>query len=416
MTNERLFDIRNSQFTENNSNRGVMESRVQKIKQKFLDVYGDAGGGRRLAVVRAPGRVNIIGEHTDYNEGYVMPMAVDRDILVAAQRRTDRMFSVYSMDFDEKIQVPLATLKYHSEDGWANYAKGVIWALLGAGHKLEGYNMVLEGNLPQGAGLASSAALELAVACAATVLGDWPWDPVSMAKLCQRAENQFMSVNCGIMDQLAVAAGKAGHALFLDCRSLEFENIPVNFQDAQFVVVHSGVSRGLKNSEYNTRREECEAACKALKEKNPKYLSLRDVGVVAFERHKSVLPGKLRARAEHVVYENDRVLKARQALASGDAKALGALMVKSHRSLQKLYQVSCDEIDTLVEIAMQLEGVLGARLTGAGFGGCTVNLVAKDKVETFMDQLSRQYKKVTNLKAMMIPCEPSDAVKEIEGD
>ncbi len=390
-----------------------MNERWGKLRQKFLEVYGDAGGGKRLVLVQAPGRVNLIGEHTDYNEGYVLPMALDRGVLVAAQRRSDKTLSLYSMDFDEKIQVPLANLKYLPEDGWANYPKAVFWSLLNAGHKLEGYNLVISGNLPQGAGLSSSAALELAVAYAATALGDWPWEAVPMAKLCQRAENQFVGVQCGIMDQLAVSAAERGKAIFLDCRSLEFEGIPVAFDKAQFVVIYSGISRGLKGSEYNQRREECQQALKLLQARNPKYTALRDVGVVAFERHKSALSGRLRQRAEHVVYENDRVLKARQALAQGDAEAFGKLMTRSHQSLQRLFQVSCEELDSLVEIALQTPGVHGARLTGAGFGGCTINLVEKDAVENFKETIARQYKKKTSIQAQFFPCLPSGGVAEV---
>jgi galactokinase len=388
-----------------------VKDKAEKLKAKFLEVFGD--NGRKLAVVKSPGRVNLIGEHTDYNEGYVLPMAVDREIWVAAQRRTDRMLALYSADFDEKIQVPSANLKYLADDGWANYPKGVLWALENSGHRPEGYNILISSTIPQGAGLSSSAALELAVALAMTVLGDWPWDAVSMAKLCQRAENQFVGVNCGIMDQLAVAATKASCALFLDCRSLEFQHVPVNFSDAQFVVVNSGVTRGLKGSEYNTRREECQQALKVLQGKNPKYQALRDVGVVAFERYKSNLPGKLRMRAEHVVYENDRVLKAREALASGDAAAFGSLMVKSHRSLQKLYEVSCPELDTLVDYALAIPGVHGARLTGAGFGGCTINLVANGAVENFKTTLVREYRRKINLQATVMPCVPNGPAEEI---
>src|SRR4051812_24527392 len=189
-----------------------MNEKAEKLKHKFVEIFGDLG--RKIAVAKAPGRVNLIGEHTDYNEGFVLPMAIDKEIWVAAQRRTDRMLSVYSMDFDEKIQVPLATLKYFPDDGWANYPKAVIWALENSGHKIEGYNMLISGTIPQGAGLSSSAALELAVAMAATVLGDWQWEAVAMSKMCQRAENQFIGVASGIMDQLAIAAGKPGCALF----------------------------------------------------------------------------------------------------------------------------------------------------------------------------------------------------------
>jgi galactokinase len=388
-----------------------MSERLQKLRSKFLEIYGDSGG--KLAFGRAPGRANLIGEHTDYNQGYVLPTAINRDILVAAQRRSDRALSVYSMDFSERITAPLALLKLRPEDGWANYVKSVLWSLENAGHKLDGFNLVISGDVPQGAGLASSAALELAVLAALTPLGDWAWEPAAMAKLCQRAESQFMGVPCGLMDQMVSAAGRPGEALFMDCRSLETQSLPLALGGARFVLVNSGVTRGLNGSAYSERREECRQALKALQARNPKYEALRDVGVVAFERHKSALTPRLRARAEHVVYENDRVLKAKEALKAGDAAAFGALMLKSHRSLQRLFEVSCPELDQLVDLAQAIPGVHGARMTGAGFGGCTLNLVEEAALASFKDQMAREYRKKVGLNPVFIPVEPAAPAGEV---
>lgn len=389
-----------------------MNERASRLKSKFTDIYGDTPG-HKLAIGRSPGRANLLGEHTDYNQGYVMPMAIGRDILVAAQRRSDRVLSVYSMDYNERITVPLGLLKMRQEDGWANYVKGVAWGLENTGKRLEGFNLAISGDVPLGAGLSSSAALELACAAAMTAVSEWPWEPVAMAKLCQRAENQFMGVQCGIMDQLACAASRPGEALFLDCRSLESESLPVNLGTTRLLLVFSGVTRGLAGSAYNERREECTQALKLLQERNPKYQALRDVGVVAFERHKAHLPARLRARAEHVVHENDRVLKAREALKAGDAQAFGALMTKSHQSLRRLYEVSCEELDLLVDLALGVEGVLGARLTGAGFGGCTLNLVEESALARFKDVIARDYRKKTGLNPTFIPVEPADPAGEL---
>jgi galactokinase len=355
----------------------------------------------------------LIGEHTDYNQGYVLPTTINRDILVAAQRRNDRTLSVYSMDYSERITAPLGLLKARPEDGWANYVKSVFWALENAGHKLEGYNLVISGDVPLGAGLASSAALELAVAAALTGSGDWPWDAPTMAKICQRAESQFMGVPCGLMDQMVSAVGKPGEALFMDCRSLQTESLPLALGSACFVLANSGVTRGLNGSSYAERREECRLALKALQQRNPKYEALRDVGVVAFERHKSALTPRLRARAEHVVYEDDRVLKAKEALKAGDAQVFGALMLKSHRSLQRLFEVSCPELDQLVDLAQDIPGVYGSRMTGAGFGGCTLHLVEGSALEKFKDQLAREYRKKVGLNPVFIPVEPAAPAGEV---
>jgi galactokinase len=366
-----------------------MDPKIERLKQRFFQVFGDQG--RHVAVTRAPGRVNLIGDHTDYNEGYCLPVNFPAETTVISQRRADGMLGMYSLENEERIQVPIHNLRYVPADGWANYPKAVMWALETAGEKLEGLNLLIEGKVPQGVGLSSSHALTAACALGASAVEGFQMTAREMAKVLQRAENQFMNVHSGIMDPLCILEAEKGNALFIDCRSLETEQIPLALDGALVVVLDSGVSRSLKTGDYNKRREECKQALELLKTKNPAYTALRDVKVLAFERHKKVLPNVLSARAEHVVYENDRVLKAKEALIAGDAAAFGELMNKSHRSLSRLFQVSTEELDALVAQAQADPACFGARLTGGGFGGCAVALVKEEGLDEFLDRVKRQY-------------------------
>lgn len=383
-----------------------------KIKNKFLQVFRD--DGNTLMLTRAPGRVNLMGEHTDYNEGLVLPTNMGgMEVVVAAQRRADNVISMYSMDFDERLQCTLGNLKNMQGDGWGNYVKAVFWALENGGHKPEGMNILISGNIPQGSGLSSSAALEAAVGLSAVYAEGGAVDPVKIAKTLQHAENSFMGVQSGIMDQMSVLVAPKGHALYLNCRTLEADGIPLNLEGVQLLVIDSGISRSLKNSEYNKRREECKEALKLLKTKNESYQALIDCKVLAFERHKSVLPGVLRMRAEHVIYENDRVIKTKEAMLAGDAVAVGELFKKSHRSQSVLYQTSCEEIEALVSIANNQESCLGARLTGGGFGGCIVALVKDEGLETFADNIKRAYRQKAGGKAIIYPVMPTEPAGEV---
>lgn len=366
-----------------------MDPKIERLKQRFFQVFGDQG--RHVAVTRAPGRVNLIGDHTDYNDGYCLPANFPAETTVVAQRRGDGMLGIYSVENEERIQVPIHNLRYVPADGWANYPKAVMWALETAGQKLEGLNVLIEGKVPQGVGLSSSHALTAACALAASAVEGFKMEPRDLAKVLQRAENQFMNVHSGILDPLCILEAGKGNALFIDCRSLETQQIPLALDGALVVVLDSGVSRSLKTGDYNKRREECREALRLLKTKNEAYQALRDVKVLAFERHKKVLPRLLEARAEHVVYENDRVLKAREALLAADAAAFGELMNKSHRSLSRLYQVSTEELDALVALASADPHCFGARLTGGGFGGCAVALVKEEGIDEFLDRVKRQY-------------------------
>jgi galactokinase len=384
-----------------------------RIRNKFLQVFRDDGNTTMLT--RAPGRVNLMGEHTDYNEGMVLPTNLGgMEVVVAGQRRNDNVVSMYSMDYDERLSCTLGNLKNMQGDGWGNYVKAVFWALENSGHKPSGMNILISGNIPQGSGLSSSAALEAAVALAAMLAEGGSVDPVKTAKMLQQAENGFMNVHSGIMDQMSVLLAPKGHALYLNCRSLEADGIPLQLEGVRLLVIDSGVSRSLKNSEYNKRREECKEALKLLKTKNESYQALVDCKVLAFERHKSVLPGLLRMRAEHVIYENDRVIKSKDAILAGDAVALGELFKKSHRSQSLLYQTSCDEIEALVSIANAQESCLGSRLTGGGFGGCIVALVKDEGLETFADNIKRAYRQKAGGKAIIYPVQATEPAGEVQ--
>ena len=389
---------------------------LDKAKSKFQNLFATSGAGGIRVAVRAPGRVNLIGDHTDYNEGFVLPMNIGRETVVVAERRKDDQVQVYSLDFDERINAPVHNLQYRADDGWANYVKGTLLALQNHGYKIDGLNLVIGGTVPQGAGLSSSASLEAAVARAASALYGFNWEPLGIAKALQQAENTFIGISSGIMDPLCITAAKKGHALFLDCRSNKWEDIPVDFDDASFVIIDSGISRSLKNTAFNDRRKECDEAMAILKKKNPRYQSLRDVGVVALERHKKALNPILRKRAEHVIHENDRVLKAADALKKKDAAAFGVLMNRSHRSLSLLFQTSNLELDALVEYAQRQEEVFGSRLTGAGFGGCTVSLVKKDQVEAFVEKTKRWFAQKRGMKATVIACDAAEAASELESE
>ncbi len=389
-----------------------MNARHEKIRQKYYQVFGDHG--KYVSMVRAPGRVNLMGEHTDYNNGFVLPTNLGGlEVIVAAQTRSDNSLSLYSMDYDERMTVTLGTLKYMAGDGWANYVKAVFWALENAGHRPTGMNILISGNIPQGAGLSSSAALEAAIAAAALISEGAQMEAPRLAKALQSAENSFIGVQSGLMDPMSVLNAEKGHALFLDCRNGDTEQIPLKLEGATLLVIDSGVSRSLKTGDYNKRREECKEALKLLKLKNDKYESLRDVKVLAFERWKTSLPGALRNRAEHVIWENDRVLKAKEALLAGDMVTLGDLFNKSHNSQARLYNVSTEEIEILVGLARGHDACLGVRLTGGGFGGCLVALVKDEGVENFAETVKRGYQKRAGGKAVIYPVIDTEPTSEI---
>jgi len=369
-------------------------------------------------LAKAPGRVNLIGEHTDYNEGFVLPVAIDRTVLAAFAARSDGQVRVYSLEFDEEDSFALDDIERLKGDVWSNYVRGVATVLQEAGYGLTGLDMAVQGDVPIGSGLASSAALEVAVLGAFQRAAALAIDPRDQALLAQRAENEFVGVSCGIMDQMAAVMGRRDHALLIDCRSLETEAVPLNLaaHGLKIVVAHTGVRRALSDSAYNQRRQECSRAVQVLAQViAARPVVLRDITSKDLSAHQGNLPDPLAQRARHVVGENERVLKSVEALRQGDLLSFGELLHASHQSLSRDYEVSSPELDLMVQLACRLEGVVGARMTGAGFGGCTVNLVRQEAIDIFRGQVIEVYRSRTGLPAEMHVCEAVDGLRIIAG-
>ena len=358
------------------------------------------------AVAFAPGRVNLIGEHTDYNEGFVLPAAVDRGVAVAARRVPGETFTLHAVDLGESCTFARGALKRDPGHSWADYFKGVVWALSNRGIDVPACEAAVTGDIPQGAGLSSSAAYEVATVRLLSALGDFELPSLEVAKLAREAENGFVGVACGIMDQMASTFGEQGKALLLDCRSLAHETVEIP-AGLKIVVVNSGVRHSLASSEYNKRRAECEEGVRILAGLRPGVRSLRDVGPDDEARFFAALPPVVRKRCRHVVSENARVLEAVTAMRSGDTARLKILMAASHASLRDDYEVSCPELDVLVELALALPACHGARLTGAGFGGSTVNLVETAAVDSFSESVASGYRSRTGRSAEIYVFEPS---------
>lgn len=395
-------------------------------------VHGEAA----TVLVRSPGRVNLIGEHTDYNEGFVMPLAIDREILLVARRRRDDTVRVYSLNMEEEAVFRLSDVGRPAaaasaaqtggsrasgptgsssgrRTGWSRYVEGVIWALHEAGFAVGGLDAALVSSIPVGAGLSSSAALEVGVAVLLKEMYRLTLDPVAMARLCQQAENEYVGVQCGIMDQFTVALGRQGHALFLDCRTLDYRHVPLPTQHLRLVVADTGVRRALASSEYNTRRSQCQEAVALLRRDLPDIRALRDVAPHELESLRDGLPEVIARRAAHVIYENVRVQATAAALSKDNFTACGQLMYASHASLRDDYEVSCPELDELVDIAKGVPGVYGARMTGAGFGGCTVSLVRADAVEALVAAIKEEYPRRTGKTPAVYVVAPSDGATRI---
>ena len=358
------------------------------LRQRFAETYGDVDG---VCVARAPGRVNLLGDHTDYNDGFVLPMTIDRAVSYALRRRDDGTIRLRSLNFDQELRFPLDAPPSVTPGDWTSYVIGAIEELHALGLVGGGFEGVLSGDVPLGGGLSSSAALEVATVGALQQLFGFALDAVDAAKLCQRVEHRYAGVHCGIMDQFASRLGRAGHALFLDCRTLAHDHIPLGLGEAGVVIVNTGLKRALASSKYNERRDECQQGVAFFRHLDPGISALRDVAPALLERHQSELPDTVRRRCQHVVSENRRVMDATRALRSGDLAAFGRLMTESHASLRDLYQVSCPELDALVEIGLATDGVLGARMTGAGFGGCTVHLARHAAIPRLQDRILDLY-------------------------
>jgi galactokinase len=337
--------------------------------------------------------VNLLGEHVDYNDGQVLPVAIDRAAWLACSIADTPTVSIHALDLGEFVSFHLSELQHKADvrgqplPTWARYPAGVAWALLERGHRVTGVQAALTSDIPIGAGLSSSAAVEVAFAIAWQALGEWPLQRLELAQACQQAENQYVGVQCGLMDQFASLHGLSGHALLFDCRTLDWKPLPLP-SGAALVIADSGARRDLSSTAYNQRRLACRQAVEILAGHIPNVAALRDVTAEAFTQHASSLPPTVRRRAEHVVKEINRVTQATHLLQAGDAPGLGALMSEGHASLRDLYQVSSPELDALVDIAASLPGCYGARLTGAGFGGCTINLVESSQAQDFTRRLA----------------------------
>ena len=364
----------------------------KELLQKFEEVFGSEGDRQ---VFFAPGRVNLIGEHTDYNGGHVFPCALTIGTYAVARKRSDKELHFYSMNFEQLgvIESSLEELKKKEADNWANYPKGVIWAMLGKGYQIDcGMDILYFGNIPNASGLSSSASLEVLTGFLLRKLFGLDITLTDIALIGQYAENQFIGVNCGIMDQFAIAMGKKDHAIFLDTADLSYEYAPLELGNAKIVIMNTNKKRGLGDSKYNERRGQCEAALADLQ----KVVSIKSLGELTeeqFDHYRSAITNSVNAsRAKHAVYENQRTMKAVEALENKDIKYFGKLMDASHRSLKIDYEVTGVELDTMVESAWKQQGVIGARMTGAGFGGCAVSIVESDMIESFIKNVNQEYK------------------------
>jgi galactokinase len=386
---------------------GTADLTGAELRARVVREFGQRFGASPTFLARAPGRVNLIGDHTDYNDGFVLPMAIDRSVWIALRPRGDRRVVVYSVDFAERAGFDLdaemsSALAEGERRGWIEYVHGVAWSLREAGYPLgRGWDGVAAGDVPVGAGLSSSAALELATARAFAGLGGVAWEPISMARLAQRAENEWVGVNCGIMDQLISSAGIAGHALLIDCRSLATRAVPIP-SEAAVVVLDTSTRRGLVDSAYNERRAQCEAAATFFG-----VPALRDVDATAFAARAAELDPTIRKRARHVVTENERTLAAATALEGADVGRVGELMDESHSSLRDDFEVSRPELDTMVRLARTHDGCYGARMTGAGFGGCAVALIDGAAAQDFAREVTRRYAAEVGLQPAVYVCTAS---------
>lgn len=385
----------------------------EKIKSKFEELFGKEG---EIKTYFAPGRVNLIGEHTDYNGGHVFPCALTMGTYAVARKRNDNKLRFYSINF-EKLGVLESTideLKYKKEENWINYPKSMIWAMKEEGFNIDtGFDIVYYGTIPNGAGLSSSASIEVLTGFVLKDLFNLDINMVKLALLGQKAENKYVGVNCGIMDQFVIANGKQNCAIFLDTASLEYEYAPVELKEEKIVIMNTNKKRGLGDSKYNERRAECEQALKELQTK----LNIKSLGELTeeeFEQNKYLIKDENRKRrAKHAVYENQRTIKAVEALKANKIDELGKLMIASHNSLKDDYEVTGKELDTLVEESLKQDGVIGARMTGAGFGGCAVSIVKNDKVDDFIKNVGKAYKDKIGYEASFYAVEIGDGPRII---
>ena len=386
---------------------------LNKLRKIFNEKFTDTGLAK--GTFSAPGRVNLIGGHTDYNEGFVLPIAIEKKIIMLGQLRRDRLVQIFDLGYKAEAKFSLDNLSPYKKDTWVNYLMGVMDEMQKAGYLLQGVNLIFISNIPKGAGLSSSAALEVVTALTMAKLNSLEIEPVKMARLCQQAENNFVGVNCGIMDQYISCLGQKNYALFIDCRSNDYDLIPFKDHNYQIVICNSKVQRGLVNSEYNKRKEECKMAAEFFNHKLKREIrALRDVTIDEYKKYQSQLPEVIACRARHVILESYRVQTGAQALRMGNYSTFGQLMIESHKSLKDDYEVSCEELDLLVDLALEQEGVLGARMTGAGFGGCTVNLLRREYIDAFKKTIKQGYKKITGIIPDIYITQPAEGAKVLE--
>ncbi|SFJ50697.1 galactokinase [Halobacillus dabanensis] len=385
---------------------------MEHLKDAFIRQFGGHG---ELYSFYAPGRVNLIGEHTDYNGGYVFPCALSVGTYAVARKRDDTKLNLYSMNFDSSgtIATTMQKLQYNPEQKWANYPIGVAAVFQKAGYELgHGFDVAYYGNIPNGAGLSSSASIELTTAVLLNELYSLNLDTVEMVKLAQKAENDFIGVNCGIMDQFAIGFGRKDHAILLNCETLEYRYTPITLEKESLIIINTNKRRGLADSKYNERRTQCETALQELRSVLD-INSLGDLTPVKFEQYKHLITDDtVQKRGRHAVYENARTIKAVERLNKGDVKGFGQLMNESHRSLRDDYQVTGKELDTLTEASWE-EGAIGSRMTGAGFGGCTISIVPNDIIESFIENVQQKYKQKTGLEASFNIVEIGDGAKMV---
>ncbi len=380
------------------------------LTQKFKDHFGD----NPTLLVRAPGRINLIGEHTDYNNGYVLPAAIDKAIYFAISPRNDQKCIIYAYDLDDSCEFSLDNIQ-KSEKGWANFLIGVLAEMLERGKQINtGFNVVFGGDVPLGAGLSSSAAVESGIGFALNELYSLEFSKLDLALIAQQAEHKYAGVNCGIMDMFASIHGKANSVIKLDCQDLSFEYFPFNFPDYTLVLCNTGVKHNLGDSEYNQRRAECEEGIRILQSAFPQVDSLRDVTIPMLRSQADKLSPIVYNRCKYVVEEIERVSVACNALENGDLAAFGQKMYETHEGLSKDYEVSCPELDFLVEQSQDFEAVVGARMMGGGFGGCTINLVKADAVDEFIENMTLAYHQAFNIELQAYKVNISNGVEEIE--
>jgi galactokinase len=372
--------------------RGSIPGSARTVAERFLAVYGTSPSG----LFRAPGRVNLIGEHTDYNDGFVMPVAIDFSCYSAIRSRSDRTLSVYSQQFQENIEFNLDRLVGPSKKHWSDYVRGVAAVLRDEGYPLKGADLLIDGQVPIGSGLSSSASIEVSSALALTSLGGITVPLGTLARLCQRAENEYTGARCGIMDQFVSCFGRQDQALLLDCRSLEMTYLALP-PNVRLVICNTMVRHELAAGEYNERRASCERSIEAIRKFLPNIRALRDLTLEDLEKYGSLLSEIDFRRCRHVITENARVIDAKEALGHVDLARFGQLMYQSHNSLNHDYEVSCRELNLMVSLARNLPGVYGARMTGGGFGGCTINLVEREAVTEFQTSVAHEYEKLTDL-------------------